>query len=333
MNKGQIYKTLLTTNLPHHIYSKPYTPPIMVSKLIVASPRGFCAGVVRAIDTVELALERFGKPIYVRHPIVHNTHVVKNLEKKGAIFVESLECIPKGSRVIFSAHGSPPALRGEAVDLGLVPIDAVCPLVTKVHLEAMSFQRQGYQIIYIGHSGHQEAVGTTAHAPMHLVEDVNDVKSLKIEGEKIVFLTQTTLSIDDTREVIAALKIKYPHIKEMPKSDICYATTNRQGAVKELSKQAELILVIGSKASSNSKRLVETAKYSGAESYLIEDKSKIVNEWFNNIETVGLTSGASAPETLVKEVIDYLREIFPEVEVTSLEFIKEDVKFNLPIVA
>ena len=303
----------------------------MVSKLILASPRGFCAGVVRAIDVVELALQSFGKPIYVRHQIVHNTHVVKNLEKKGAVFVETLEGIPKGSKVIFSAHGSPPALRQEALDLGLVPIDAVCPLVTKVHVEAKSFHRQGYQIIYIGHKGHQEAIGSTAHAPMHLIETVEDVNRLNITGDKIVYLTQTTLSIDDTKEVIAALKRKYQHIRDMPKSDICYATTNRQGAVKELAKQAKLILVIGSEASSNSKRLVETARYAGADSYLIEDKSGIKNEWFNSIESVGLTSGASVPETLVKEVIDYLREKFPDIEVSDLEFIKEDVKFSLPI--
>ncbi len=303
----------------------------MIRNILLANPRGFCAGVVRAIDIVEKALEQYGAPIYVRHQIVHNEHVVTELEAKGAVFVESLQEVPAGSRVIFSAHGTAPDVKREADRLGLTTIDAVCPLVTKVHNEAERFFRRGYEIILIGHRGHQEVIGTMGHTPMTLVESVEDVDSLTIESERITFLTQTTLSMDDTKDIVAALKKKYPHIENPPKDDICYATTNRQNAVKILAENCDMILVIGSENSSNSRRLVETALYCGVESHLIPDKNAIRDEWFIHCEAIGLTSGASAPEVLVQEVIDYFREKFPEAVVETIDYIDEDVHFNLPM--
>ncbi|MBR9699283.1 4-hydroxy-3-methylbut-2-enyl diphosphate reductase [Candidatus Woesearchaeota archaeon] len=302
----------------------------MVKKIILASPRGYCAGVSRAIDIVEKALEKFGKPIYVRHAIVHNAHVVKELEKKGVIFVESLDEVPKGSKVIFSAHGSPPALKEKAAEMGILPIDAVCPLVTKVHVEARRFHRNGYDIIYIGHKGHQEAVGVTAISPMHLVENVEDVKQLALNNEKIVILTQTTLSIDDMREIMGEILARYPQAEAPPKEDICYATTNRQGAVKEMAQQAELILVVGSPTSSNSVRLMETAKYSGTESYLIPDEKGIEEEWLENIETLGITSGASVPDYLVEGVITAIRKKNTSCTIQTLDHVTEKVTFIMP---
>ncbi len=302
----------------------------MVSKIILAHPRGYCAGVTRAIDVVELALKRFGKPIYVRHHIVHNNYVVEDLEKKGAIFVEDIEEIPKGNYVILSAHGSAPDVKPEAEKRGLKVIDAVCPLVTKVHVEARRFHRQGYTIIFIGHRGHQEAIGTTAQVPMHLVETAEDVQNLTIDADKIIYLTQTTLSIDDTKEIIDALKRKFPHIRDTPKEDICYATTNRQGAVKRLARQTDLILVVGSVTSSNSKRLVETARYAGVDSYLVDSKLHIKKEWLENVDTLGITSGASVPDVLVQEVIDYIAELHPECTTETLHVTDENVTFVLP---
>jgi len=302
----------------------------MSKKIILANPRGFCAGVVRAIDIVEIALRQFGPPIYVRHAIVHNEHVIKELEEKGAIFVEDLNEIPKGCRVIFSAHGSPPDLKTKAKSLELKPIDAVCPLVTKVHLETKQFTRDGYTIIYIGHKGHQEAIGTTAQAPMHLVESVQDVENLNIQAEKLVYLTQTTLSIDDTKEVVDALKKKFSHIEDTPKGDICYATTNRQGAVKELAKQVNLILVIGSEQSSNSKRLVETSAHCNKRSYLIQHANDIKEDWLKEVNSVGITSGASTPDVLVNEVVEHLKELLNTNDVSYLDFAEETVKFSMP---
>lgn len=303
----------------------------MIKKILLANPRGFCAGVVRAIDIVERALEQYGAPIYVRHQIVHNEYVVKELEAKGAVFVESLGEVPAGSRVIFSAHGTAPDVKREADRFGLQTIDAVCPLVTKVHNEAERFYRRGYTIILIGHRGHQEVVGTMGHTPMTLVESVEDVEKLFIESDKITFLTQTTLSMDDTRDIVTALKDKFPHIENPPKDDICYATTNRQNAVKEMARESDLILVIGSENSSNSRRLVETALYCGVESHLIPDKGAIREEWFIHCETIALTSGASAPEILVQEVIDMFKEKYPGAKIESLDDVDEDVHFNLPL--
>ena len=302
----------------------------MVERIILANPRGFCAGVSRAIDIVDLALKKFGAPIYVRHAIVHNAHVVKGLEEKGAIFVESLDAVPKGGYVIFSAHGSPVSLRQEALEKGLKPIDAVCPLVTKVHVEARRFARNGFDIVYIGHRGHQEAIGVTSIASMHLVETLEDVEKLDITNEKIVILTQTTLSIDDAKKLVEALKRKYPHTKETPKEDICYATTNRQGAVKELAKQADVILVIGSPTSSNSVRLVETAAAAGKEAYLVNDKLGVKKEWLQNAKTVGVTSGASGPEDLVLGLVDFLKETYGIRSVENLVYTTENVEFVLP---
>ncbi|MDO8481288.1 MAG: 4-hydroxy-3-methylbut-2-enyl diphosphate reductase [Nanoarchaeota archaeon] len=302
----------------------------MVERIILANPRGFCAGVSRAIDIVELALQKFGKPIYVRHPIVHNIHVVRELEKKGAVFVESLDAVPTGSYVIFSAHGSPAALRQEAVLKGLKPIDAVCPLVTKVHVEARRFARNGFEIVYIGHRGHQEAIGVTSIAPMHLVETLEDVENLVLASDKAVILTQTTLSVDDARKLVEALKKKYPFITETPKEDICYATTNRQGAVKELAKQADVILVIGSPTSSNSVRLVETATAMGKPAYLINDKTELQEGWITNAKIVGVTSGASGPEDLVLELVEFLKEKFNVTKVENLVHTTENVEFVLP---
>jgi len=301
----------------------------MVKKIILAQPRGFCAGVDRAIEVVEESLKLYGKPIYVRHAIVHNYHVVNELEQKGAIFTETLENIPEDSLVIFSAHGIPPKVREEAEKRNLKFIDATCPLVTKIHLEAKRYHNEGYSIILIGHKGHQEVLGTMGYAPMTLVETVEDVKKLKINNEKIICLTQTTLSLDDTKEILGAIKQKYPQLETPKKEDICYATQNRQNAVKELAEKTNLILVIGDKESSNSNRMVETAINYGSKSFLIQNKNSIKKEWSDH-ETIGLTSGASVPESLIQETITYFKKFNPNLEVEILGDIKENVKFLMP---
>ena len=301
----------------------------MVQKIILASPRGYCAGVRRAIDIVERALEIYGKPLYVKHQIVHNEHVVRALEKKGAIFVEGIADIPQGSRVIFSAHGTSPKVKGEAEQRNLKVIDAVCPLVTKVHVEARRYHRNGYTIILIGHKGHIEVEGTMGHAPMEFVETVEDVKTLSINSDKIAFLTQTTLSLADTKEVVDALKKKYPGIESPPKGDICYATTNRQAAVKEMAKKADFILVVGSEESSNSKRLVDTAHCCGVSSVLVPDCDALKKEWFDKISVLGITSGASVPDSLVDKVISRIQEWYPAI-IERFELIKENVEFLMP---
>ncbi|MBI2137204.1 4-hydroxy-3-methylbut-2-enyl diphosphate reductase [Candidatus Woesearchaeota archaeon] len=283
----------------------------MVKKILLASPRGFCAGVERAINVVEKALEAYGNPIYVKHQIVHNTHVVKALEKKGAIFIESIKDVPAGSRLIFSAHGVPPSTRQEAEAKGLKVIDATCPLVTKVHIEAKRYAKEGYSIILIGHKGHVELEGTAGEAPeaTQVIETEQEAEKINVPDEsKVVCLTQTTLSIDDTRKVIEALKKRFPKITFPPKEDICYATQNRQNAVKEISKQAELILVIGSKNSSNSNRLVDVAKERRVKAHLINDITELKQEWLNGISRIGITAGASAPEHLIKQTIEYLKK-------------------------
>jgi 4-hydroxy-3-methylbut-2-enyl diphosphate reductase len=281
-----------------------------VKKVLLASPRGFCAGVARAVKAVEDTLQIFGAPVYVKHEIVHNKHVVDALEKKGAITIEELSEAPEGAVVVFSAHGSPVAHYTEAKARNMRLIDATCPLVTKVHLEVQRFLKDGYRIIYIGHKGHIEGVGVLGEAPdvsIPIVETVDDVTMLDIGNpEKLVYLTQTTLSIDDTKLVIEALQKKYSQIVAPPLEDICFATTNRQEAVKALAKECDLVLIVGSRSSSNSTRLMETANACGARSYLVDDVRAVKSEWFENVEVVGISAGASAPEHLVQDIITHI---------------------------
>lgn len=301
-------------------------------KIVLLTPRGFCAGVVRAIDVVKIALDTYGAPIYVRKEIVHNKHVVDELREMGAIFVEELHEAPAGSRVIFSAHGVSPAVRDEAKQRGLNVIDATCPLVTKVHLEAVKFAKKGYTIILIGHENHDEVIGTLGEAPeaMKLVSDVADVDALEIpEGTKMAYLTQTTLSLDETTHIVERLVQRYPHIEGPKSQDICYATENRQVAVKAVAPMCDLLLVVGSKNSSNSQRLVEVCKNHGVPSYLVDDERDVQAEWLVNVNSVAVTAGASAPEHLVEELIAYLKaKGFGTVE--ELQVREEDVRFQLP---
>jgi 4-hydroxy-3-methylbut-2-enyl diphosphate reductase len=306
----------------------------MVEKqLLLASPRGFCAGVDRAIEIGELALELYGPPVYVRHEIVHNRHVVEQLREQGAIFTEDLNEIPAGSLVIFSAHGISPTVREEARSRGLRSLDATCPLVTKVHREALRYARAGHRIVLVGHRGHVEVEGTLGHAPnrMSLVETLEDVAALDIpEGEPLALLTQTTLSLDDTREIMTALQQRFPTILLPNKDDICYATQNRQNAVKRIAARCELVLVVGAPGSSNSNRLVEVARAHRARAELIESADEIPPAWLAGIDRVGVTAGASTPEFLVLEVIARLRSLgYPEPE--RVEIVREDVSFTLPL--
>jgi 4-hydroxy-3-methylbut-2-enyl diphosphate reductase len=303
----------------------------MVEKVILASPRGFCAGVVRAIDIVNVALEVYDEPLYVRKEIVHNPHVVNELKKKGVIFVDELSQVPENQRVIFSAHGVSPDVWKKANEKGLKVIDATCPLVTKVHVEAKRFAKKGYTIILIGHAGHEEVEGTMGEAPLSikLVTSPADVESLQVnDPSKVAFLTQTTLSLNDTRTIIEALRARYPLIESPPSDDICYATQNRQEAVRELAKKTDLILVVGAKNSSNSNRLVEEALRQGTPSHLINDYHSINPEWMEGVTIVGVTSGASAPEVLVQDVVNYFRK--SGVLVEELTSTIEDVEFALP---
>jgi len=304
----------------------------MQGKVLLASPRGFCAGVVRAIDIVNLALELYGLPLYVRREIVHNKYVVNELKEKGTIFVEDLDEVPYGSRVIFSAHGVAPEIRAAAVQRRLKVIDATCPLVTKVHMEAIRYARQGYTILLIGHEDHDEVIGTLGEAPhaIRVLVTLDQAESLEVpDPGKVAYLTQTTLSLDDTRQIIEKLREKYPLIHGPSSEDICYATQNRQAAVLELAKVAEIILVVGSANSSNSRRLVEVARGRKVPAYLIDDIEDIQPGWLESVRTIGLTAGASAPEGLVQRVIQYLRKIgYPEVE--TIGHIREDVEFALP---
>lgn len=278
-----------------------------VKKVLLASPRGFCAGVARAVKAVEDTLLMFGAPVYVKHEIVHNKYVVEALEAKGAITIEALSEAPEGAVVVFSAHGSPRSHYEEAKARKQQLIDATCPLVTKVHLEVVRFLRDGYTIVYIGHKGHIEGIGVLGEAPdvqIPLVETVADVATLEIgQPEKLVYLTQTTLSLDDTKQVIDALKLKYPQIVAPPLEDICYATTNRQEAVKALAKECDLVLIVGSRSSSNSTRLMETANACGTVAYLVDDVHDLDPRWFTDVEVVGMSAGASAPEHLVQEIV------------------------------
>jgi 4-hydroxy-3-methylbut-2-enyl diphosphate reductase len=304
-----------------------------VEKVLIAEPHGFCAGVARAVKAVEDTIELFGTPVYVKHEIVHNKHVVDGITKKGAITVEELREVPEGSVVVFSAHGSPKIHYEEARRRRLHLIDATCPLVTKVHLEVLRFIKEGYRIIYIGHRGHIEGAGVLGEAPgvdIPLVETVADVEVLDIPAtEKMVYLTQTTLSIDETRETILALKRKYPDITAPPLEDICYATTNRQEAVKALAAEVPVVIVVGSLTSSNSNRLRETAERSGARAYLVDDVSDLREEWFDGVPTVGVTGGASAPEDRIQEVVEYFRSRGAGVE--RFEVKKETMFFAEPV--
>jgi 4-hydroxy-3-methylbut-2-enyl diphosphate reductase len=303
---------------------------LMIKTVVLAKPRGFCAGVVRAIDIVERALDWFPEPIYVFHEIVHNQYVVETLSKRGVIFVDCLEEVPDNNVCVFSAHGVSPHIHETAARKNLKVIDATCPLVTKVHLEAVRYAREEKSIVLIGHPGHEEVEGTMGEAPMHLVSTFEDVDNLTVENpDNVVCITQTTLSMDDVAEISEALKKKFPNLKSPPKDDICYATQNRQNAVKEMTKQVDVLLVVGSQNSSNSQRLCEVSKVAGVPAYLIDDDTQINTEWLKDAEVVGVTAGASAPEELVKRVLERLRAL------GATEFIEqpgedENVHFALP---
>lgn len=301
-------------------------------KLLLSKPRGFCAGVERAIETVEKALAIWGAPIYVKHEIVHNKHVVDGLRAKGAIFIEDLVDVPVGARLIYSAHGVSPVVREQAKERHLIEIDATCGLVTRVHSAVKRFASQGYQIILIGHRNHVETIGTAGEAPevTTIVESVEDVESLNFkDDEKLFYITQTTLSLDDVKEITEALIAKYPSIVTLPSSSICYATTNRQMALREITGQTDLVLVVGDPQSSNSNRLREVSSKRGIPSYLINNENEISPSWLMNVKTIGLTAGASTPESIVQKCIERLIELGVK-EVESVVFTNEDVVFQLP---
>jgi len=301
-------------------------------RVLLAAPRGYCAGVDRAVETVEQALDLYGAPVYVRKEIVHNKHVVEQLEKRGAIFVEEETEVPEGETVVFSAHGVAPSVYRNATARRLNTIDATCPLVTKVHVEARKFAADDYTIILIGHDGHEEVEGTTGEAPDNivLVQTEEDAERLDLPNpEKVAYITQTTLSVDETLGIIARLRDRFPNIMGPKTDDICYATQNRQDAVKQLAPLCDLVLVIGSKNSSNSKRLVEVAREAGVQAYLIDNESEVEESWLEGVETLGITSGASAPEGLVQRLVDFFRARGVN-DITELEAGKEDVRFMMP---
>ena len=300
--------------------------------LLLAAPRGYCAGVDRAVQTVERALELYGAPVYVRKEIVHNKHVVEQLRDRGAVFVEAETEVPEGATVVFSAHGVAPSVHANARTRGLQTIDATCPLVTKVHREALKFAADGYTIVLIGHAGHEEVEGTMGEAPDHivLIEDEAGVDTLEVrDPDKVAYISQTTLSVDETRAIINRLRERFPAIVGPRTDDICYATTNRQAAVKQLAQQSDLVLVIGSGNSSNSNRLVEVAREHGADSHLIDNESQVREEWLEGKRVVGITSGASAPEELVQRLVKLFRQRGTQ-DVRELEVVQEDVRFMLP---
>jgi len=304
-----------------------------VEKLLLAAPRGYCAGVDRAVQTVERALELYGAPVYVRKEIVHNKHVVAQLRERGAVFVDELdETIPEGAVTVFSAHGVSPAVHADAQERGLQTIDATCPLVTKVHREAVKFAGEGYTIVLIGHAGHEEVEGTMGEAPQHivLVETEADVDALEVaDPGKVAYISQTTLSVDETSVIIARLREKFPGITGPRTDDICYATTNRQLAVKQMAAECDLVLVIGSQNSSNSRRLVDVARDYGADAHLIDNEAQVRDEWLEGARVVGVSSGASAPEELVTSLVDFFRARGCE-DVDEFEVLREDVRFMLP---
>jgi 4-hydroxy-3-methylbut-2-enyl diphosphate reductase len=307
--------------------------PPAPEKLLLAAPRGYCAGVDRAVQTVERALELYGAPVYVRKEIVHNKHVVAQLRERGAVFVEELDdSIPEDAITVFSAHGVSPAVHAEAAQRRLRTIDATCPLVTKVHKEAVKFARDGYTIVLIGHAGHEEVEGTMGEAPDHivLVETEADVDALEVpDPSKVAFITQTTLSVDETTAIIARLRERFPAIIAPRTDDICYATTNRQAAVKQMARECDLVLVIGSRNSSNSNRLVDVARDMGTEAHLIDNEAQVLDEWLEGKRVVGITSGASAPEELVQRLVDFFRAR-GTADVSEFHMMREDVRFMLP---
>ena len=305
--------------------------PQVVKRIVLASPRGWCAGVERAVETVERVLEQRGAPVYVRKQIVHNAHVVRDLEARGAVFVDDVDEVPEGAPVVFSAHGIAPAVHAAAEARGLATIDATCPLVSKVHAEARHYAARGYTIVLVGHAGHEEVEGTMGEAPeaIVLVQSVEEAERLELPADRpLAYLTQTTLSVDETSAIVDVLRRRYPHVEAPPKEDICYATTNRQAAVKDMLGDVELLLVIGSRNSSNSNRLVEVARAGGGESHLVEDAGAIEEGWLDGVESVGLTSGASAPESLVQDVLAWFRA--RGVEDVRESPAPEDVAFRLP---
>ncbi len=302
------------------------------SEIILAEPRGFCAGVDRAIEIVERALAKYGRPIYVRHEIVHNTYVVNDLKAKGAIFIEELSDVPPGATLVFSAHGVSKAVQQEAERRGFQIFDATCPLVTKVHVEVAKLHKEGYEFIMIGHKGHPEVEGTMGQldSGIHLVEDEDDVLRVQpAQTSKLAVVTQTTLSVDDAASIMAAVKAKFPQVREPKQQDICYATQNRQDAVKILSPQVDVVIVVGSPTSSNSNRLREVAKKLGTDAYMVDDASELKAEWFEGKSRVGLTAGASAPEILVQQVIERIKAL-GAVAVRKMDGIEETIKFPLP---
>ena len=305
----------------------------MVKRVLLASPRGYCAGVERAVETVELALEHYGAPVYVRKQIVHNIHVVRDLEARGAIFVDEETEVPEGATVVYSAHGVAPSVFANSARLGHNVIDAVCPLVTKVHVQARRYADEGYTVVLIGHEGHEEVVGTMGEAPdaTVLVQTVEEAESLDLPaGTKLAYVTQTTLSVDETGEIITTLRRRFPAIRAPRKEDICYATSNRQWAVKEMLPAIDVLLVIGSRNSSNSNRLVETARAAGTSAYLIDDEGEIDEAWLDGAATVGITSGASAPEKLVTRACDWFRARGVS-DIEPYRLVEEDVTFRLPV--
>ncbi len=304
----------------------------MLKKVLLAAPRGYCAGVDRAVDTVEQALAGHGAPVYVRKQIVHNLHVVRELEAKGAVFVEDESEVPEGSLVVLSAHGVAPGVYANAEARGLAVIDATCPLVTKVHLEAQRFAREDMTILLIGHAGHEEVIGTSGQAPdrVVLVGSPEEARTVHVaDPEKVAYLTQTTLSVDETNEIIEILRERFPAIQGPPKDDICYATQNRQDAVKEIARRSDVVLVIGSKNSSNSRRLAEVARETGTPAYLVDDETEVDPDWLDGAEVVGLTSGASAPEWLVHRMVAFLGHR-GATDVEEVRLLKENVRFSMP---
>jgi 4-hydroxy-3-methylbut-2-enyl diphosphate reductase len=304
----------------------------VVKKVLLASPRGYCAGVERAVETVEKALDLYGPPVYVRKQIVHNLHVVRDLEARGAVFVDEETEVPEGATVVFSAHGVAPSVHANAAERQLHTIDATCPLVTKVHVQARRYAAEGYTVVLIGHAGHEEVVGTMGEAPeaIVLVESVADVEALDLGTAKVAYVTQTTLSVDETGEIITALRARFPDIHAPKREDICYATSNRQWAVKEMLLEIDLLLVIGSRNSSNSNRLVEVARAGGVAAHLIDDASEIDETWMDGVGIVGVTSGASAPEKLVEGVCDWFRAR-GVADIEPYRLVDEDVEFRLPV--
>ena len=308
------------------------TGPILPQEILLAEPRGFCAGVDRAIEIVERALQKFGSPIYVRHEIVHNTYVVNDLKTKGAIFIEDLNDVPPDATLVFSAHGVSRAVQDEAAARGFRIFDATCPLVTKVHVEVAKLHKEGFEFIMIGHKGHPEVEGTMGQldSGIHLVEDVADVARVQpAQTTRLALVTQTTLSMDDAAAIAAAVKARFPQVREPKQQDICYATQNRQDAVKLMSPQVDVVIVVGSPTSSNSNRLREVARKLGTDSYMVDNADELQAEWFNGRQRVGLTAGASAPEILVRQVIDRIKAL-GAVSVRKMDGIQETIKFPLP---